>query len=304
MNDPDAILPELRDARARFDELVRELRPDLHRYCARMTGSVIDGEDVVQDALARAYFSLGELASLESLRPWLFRIAHHRALDFRRRYDQRMSEPFDDAPGEGDPEASAAAADVARTSFALFLLLPPSQRSAVILKDVLGHSTAEIAELLGFSVAAVEACLHRGRSRLRAMKPLEEPARDPLHPAVLRYAELFGARDFDGIRAMLAEDVRLDLVGHSQRTGRAAVGRYYQNYATLRPFRVTPGRFEGRPVLAFFAEMRDETPAYVIELTVEDGAIASIRDYRYVPYLVSEAVVASHPTHSLRRALG
>ena len=146
MNDHDAILPELRDARERFDEIVREVRPDLHRYCARMTGSVIDGEDVVQDTLARAYFSLGELASLDSLRPWIFRIAHHRAVDFRRRYDQRMSEPFDEASGEGDPEASAAAADVARASFALFLRLPPSQRSAVILKDVLGHSTAEIAE--------------------------------------------------------------------------------------------------------------------------------------------------------------
>ena len=85
MNDPreaDAILPDLRDARGHFDDLVRELIPDLHRFCARMTGSVVDGQDVVQDALAHAYFSLAELNSLASLRPWLFRIAHRRALDF------------------------------------------------------------------------------------------------------------------------------------------------------------------------------------------------------------------------------
>jgi hypothetical protein len=120
-----------------------------------------------------------------------------------------------------------------------------------------------------------------------------ELARDPIKPAVLRYAELFGARNFDAIRALLAEDVRLDLVGHSQRTGRAAVGRYYENYRTLRDhWRLTPAWLESRVVLAFFADARDEVPAYVIALTEEHGAVTSIRDYRYVPYLVSEASVA------------
>ena len=78
-----------------FLALVSELRPELHRYCARMTGSIIDGEDIVQDTLARAYFALPELEELPPLRAWLFRIAHNRAVDFLRSYERRMSEPLD-----------------------------------------------------------------------------------------------------------------------------------------------------------------------------------------------------------------
>src|SRR6266566_7091164 len=89
------LIGDLRLTRERFATLVAEIRPELHRYCARMTGSIADGEDVVQDTLARAYYALSELEELPPLRPWLFRIAHNRAIDFRRRYDQRMQRPLD-----------------------------------------------------------------------------------------------------------------------------------------------------------------------------------------------------------------
>src|SRR5215208_5997474 len=84
------LVGELHAGRQRFLALVGELRPELHRYCARMTGSIADGEDVVQDTLARAYYALSALEEVPPLRPWLFQIAHNRAIDFRRRYDQRM----------------------------------------------------------------------------------------------------------------------------------------------------------------------------------------------------------------------
>src|SRR5882724_9323438 len=80
-----------------FLETIATLRPDLHRYCARMTGSVTDGEDVVQDTLARAYYELSQLQELPALRPWLFRIAHHRAIDLWRRETVRATEPIDEA---------------------------------------------------------------------------------------------------------------------------------------------------------------------------------------------------------------
>ena len=88
-------LPQLQQARRDFLTLVARLRPDLHRYCARMVGSVIDGEDVVQDTLARAYYELSGLKAAPALRAWLFRIAHNRALDCLRRHERRMSEPLD-----------------------------------------------------------------------------------------------------------------------------------------------------------------------------------------------------------------
>jgi DNA-directed RNA polymerase specialized sigma24 family protein len=91
----DPPLPQLQQARRDFLTLVAKLRPDLHRYCARMVGSVIDGEDVVQDTLARGYYELSALKEPPALRAWLFRIAHNRALDYLRRYDRRMSEPLD-----------------------------------------------------------------------------------------------------------------------------------------------------------------------------------------------------------------
>ena len=89
------IFSELQQGRRRFLALVDDVRPDLHRYCARMTGSITDGEDVVQDTLARAYYELAELKEMPALRPWLFRIAHNRAIDYLRSYERRMSEQLD-----------------------------------------------------------------------------------------------------------------------------------------------------------------------------------------------------------------
>src|SRR4051812_19274148 len=88
----------LAEARAQFDELVRTLRPELHRYCARMTGSVIDGEDIVQDTLANAFFHLSSLGAMPELRPWLFRIAHNKSIDYLRRKERRHDELPDELP--------------------------------------------------------------------------------------------------------------------------------------------------------------------------------------------------------------
>ena len=148
------------------------VRPELLRYCARMTGSIADGEDVVQETLARACYELPQLKELPLLRPWLFRIAHNRAIDHwrheslpreraarcrarRRRRGRARARPRRRAPAGG-----------ARRDL-VFLELAPAQRGCVILKDVLEHSIDEIAVELGLSVAAVKAALHRGRAALQ-----------------------------------------------------------------------------------------------------------------------------------------
>ena len=85
-------------AREPFLALVGDLRPELHRYCATLVGSAIDGEDVVQEALAKALYASSLQPELPALRPWLFRIAHNAAIDFLRRYGRRFVEPMADLP--------------------------------------------------------------------------------------------------------------------------------------------------------------------------------------------------------------
>jgi RNA polymerase sigma-70 factor (ECF subfamily) len=294
----DSIFSELQEGRRRFLALVDDVRPDLHRYCARMVGSVADGEDVVQDALARAYYELAELKDLPAIRPWLFRIAHHRALDWLRRYDRRMSEPLEvamdfEAADAPDPGRGLARDEAVRVALSRFLELAPAQRSCVILKDVLDHSLDEIAALLELSVPAVKAALHRGRERLRELSQVPQPAGPPpvVSPAVARYVALFNARDWDGVRAMLIDDVKLDLVSRWKRAGRRDVGRYFTNYDSKRDWHLVPGWLDGREVIAVLRDPREARPVYFMELTLAGGLVAAIRDFRYVPYIAWEAAI-------------
>jgi len=292
----DPLLAAQHEGRRRFLELVADLRPELHRYCARMTASVADGEDIVQETLARAYYLLPEMDEVPAFRPWLFRIAHNRALDHLRRYEARMGEPLeavqdsaaDPAPDPGDAIAHQQAVQAAVSRF---VELAPAQRSCVILKDVLGHSLEEIGGLLELSLPAVKAALQRGRVRLRELAVTRPPEPPPqTTPAVARYVALFNARDWDGVRAMLAEDVQLDLVSRAQRAGRA-VGDYLTNYDRYRDWRLAPAWLEGREVIAVFRAPGDTRPGYLIELDFEQGKIRRIRDFRYVPYIMQDAVV-------------
>jgi RNA polymerase sigma-70 factor, ECF subfamily len=120
-----------------FIGMVDALRPELHRYCARIIGSVIEGEDIVQDTLAKAFYTLSLHPEMPPLRPWLFRIAHNRAMDLLKSHGRKlteMREDLDDVAGFEDGSDPAAV----RVALARFLALPVTQRSAVILKDVLG----------------------------------------------------------------------------------------------------------------------------------------------------------------------
>ena len=133
---------------ARHAELVAlasELRPGLHRHCARLMGSVIDGEDVVQDTFARAFVALDELKEEAPMRAWLFRIAHNRALDLLRSRAIRAAEPIEAAHEVADPESVDPVElmmrrEAVETAVSRFAELPTMQRSVVILKDVLDQS--------------------------------------------------------------------------------------------------------------------------------------------------------------------
>jgi len=274
-------------AREEFLALVAGVRPELHRYCARLTGSVIDGEDIVQDALAKALYALSQSPEMPPLRPWLFRIAHNAAMDFLKSHGHKLTEPrgdFDDVSDYVDAPDPA----VVRAALARFVALPVAQRSAVVLKDVLGHSLEETAETMGTTVMAVKALLVRGRKNLsndRTREPTEGERAD-----LDKYVSLFNARDWDGVRAMVAGDCRLDLVSKSQRRGKQ-VGFYFSNYEKER-FTLRVVRVDGRVALGVYAPGADK-PSYFMLLDFEDGQVKTIRDFRYVPYIANEAEVTA-----------
>jgi RNA polymerase sigma-70 factor, ECF subfamily len=288
------IPPEFGQARERFLELVAEVRPELHRYCARITGSVVDGEDIVQEALARAFYAISIATELPPLRPWLFRVAHNTSIDFLRRYEHRHVEPradFDDTEAGAevpmDPE-------VLRAALSSFLDLPVSQRSAVVLKDVLGHSLEETADTMGTTIPAVKAALVRGRTTLRACRartPNPPRAAEEIDPEerqqLQRYVALFNERNWDALRALMAEECRLDLVSKAARRGKEVHG-YFARYAAEPDTRLALGSVEGRPALLVTTK-DGARPAYFILLEWRDDQVSLIRDFRYVPYIVREA---------------
>jgi RNA polymerase sigma-70 factor, ECF subfamily len=281
--------------REAFARLLAELRPKLHRYCARMTGSVIHGEDVLQEAVLKALEAFPQASPLLNPEGWLFRIAHNAALDFLRRQARLQTIHADE-----DPDMVAAAEEidrrqVASTSLRTFMRLPPSQRSSVILMDVLGYSLDEIGNVTSLSVPAVKAALHRGRARLRELagegddRPLPVLA-DAERVRLQLYVDRFNARDFDAVRDMLADDVRLDLVNRMQRAGKPQVATYFTNYARIRGWRFVPGMIEGRPsIMVYDDAIPSDRPAYFVLLDWSGARILQIRDFRYASYVFSEA---------------
>jgi RNA polymerase sigma-70 factor (ECF subfamily) len=281
-SDPHATIVNAHDE---FLAMVAAIRPELHRYCARLTGSVIDGEDIVQDALAKAFYALALTAELPPLRPWLFKIAHNAALDFCKSHGRKLTEPRAELADVPDVD-EAPDPFVTRLALARFLTLPVIQRSAVILKDVLGHSLEETAETMETSVMAVKAALFRGRARLREAAAMPGPIADDARRDLDRYAELFNRRDWDGLRAVVGEDCRLDLVSKSVRRGKA-VRQYFERY-TKEAVSLRVASLEGRLVLAAHVDGAPE-PRYFIMLDFEDGHVVAIRDFRYVPYIARDA---------------
>lgn len=284
------------DRRTELLALAGELRPELHRYCARLVGSVIEGEDIVQDTLAKAFVALDGLAETAPLRPWLFRIAHNRALDVLRSKAIRAAEPIEAAhhvadQASPDPVEKLMRQEAVRTAVSRFAELPILQRSVIILKDVLDEPLAEIASLLDLTVDSVKAHLARGRARLREIneEASQLPEAKPPSAAVARYAALFNERDWDGLRAMLADDVKLNQSTHPVRVGSADVGMFFNIYAKTDGVWLAPAWLEGREVIAVFESRLATEPSYFMWLEWRGNEITFIHDYKYVRYVMADA---------------
>ena len=291
-------MPDTSTDRSDFDRALAELRPKLHRYCARMTGSVIDGEDVVQDALVKAIEALPRAGSIENPEGWLFRIAHNAALDhLRRRARRDATHAHEDMDMIADPADPLRDHQIAAASLRTFMRLPAAQRGVVILTDVLGYSPQEIGDVMGSSIAAVKSALQRGRMRLRelAQEPDDRPPpalSEPERARLTTYVERFNARDFDTVRSMLADDVKLDLVNRLRLSGRTEVGAYFTNYGRVHNWRFVPGFVEGRPaILVSDPNDGSERTKYFILLTWADDGLVGIRDFLFASYAMDGAEV-------------
>ncbi|WP_429113008.1 sigma-70 family RNA polymerase sigma factor [Ensifer sp. KUDG1] len=271
-----------------FEDRLREVRPRLHRYCARMTGSAVDGEDVLQDTLIKAVQARADGVKVDNLEGWLLRIAHNTSLDFLRRRSRHKIVPlFDDMEDAPLPEA-----DIVAVGFQTFLQLPELQRCAVILKDVLGHSIEEIVDIADCTPAAAKSALQRARVALRQLAQRPEDMRLPLMSDANRqkmasFVRFFQGGDFDAIRAMLADDVKLELVNRLKLEGREGIGRYFTRYAQETRWRFALGAIEGRPAMLVFDSVGPmEKPVHFVILDWRGDEIGAIRDFLFAPYVL------------------
>jgi len=285
-------------ARAGFDRLLGELRPKLHRYCARMTGSVIDGEDAVQEALVKAIEAYPSFASIDNPEAWLFRIAHNVTLDLlRRRARQQAREDEKELEMIVDPVSTVEDRLNAAVSLGTFMRLPAAQRSSVILMDVLGYALDEIAEVTEASVPSVKAALHRGRTRLRefAQEPEDRPVPELSAEERTRltgYIDHFNAREFDVLRNLLAEEVKVDLVNRRRLQGRGEVSNYFGNYERATHWHFVPGFVEGRPaILVYNPANLAGPPTYFILIEWRADRLVTIRDFLYASYVMEGAEI-------------
>ena len=274
-----------------FEEGLKALRPRLHRYCARMTGSSVDGEDVLQDALVKALQARGQGAVVENLGGWLLRIAHNTCLDFLRQRSRSPVVPLTEDMGA----AKLPDDEIVMVGFQTFLQLPELQRCAVILKDVLGHTVEEIAAIADCTPAAAKSALQRGRAALRQLAGRTDATRLPLlshgdRKKMTAYVRLFQMGDFDASRDLLAEDVKLDLVNRLKLEGRQEISRYFTGYAQVTKWRFAFGAVEGRPAMLVFDNTSPmDKPAHFVLLEWRADRIIAIRDFLFASYAL-EAV--------------
>jgi RNA polymerase sigma-70 factor, ECF subfamily len=279
-----------------FLETITHLRPSLHRYCARMTGSVLDGEDVVQEALFHAYRKLDTFDDSRPLKPWLFQIAHNQCIDFLRRREARQKAEVAATVSDTVDPAEPIGPVLDRAVEHMVVALPPKERAAVLLKDVFDYSLQEIADLVDSTVGGVKAALNRGRSKLASL-PNEPPRARAVNPELSRllhlYVERFNRRDWDGLRELISADARLRVADRF--AGKLVDAPYFPTYDRWpTPWRMAVGEVDGVPAVIIHVWDADRwTPTSLVHFEVANHRIVHIADYFVCPWILSAATSVS-----------
>ena len=275
-----------------FLETIAHLRPALHRYCARMTGSVMDGEDVVQEALFEAYRKLDQFDDSRPLSPWLFRIAHNRCIDSLRSREAQAQAEVTAAVSEAVLPTEPAILGIGRAVERLVLTLPPKERACVLLKDIFDYSLEEIATMVDSTVGGVKAALNRARTKLVATSPQPKPSRTAgpeMRRVMQLYVERFNRRDWDGVRELISADARLNVADAFR--GKVAGAPYFSNWARWSvPWKLGLAEVDGEPVVVVLRRGVDTfTPYSFVRLHVSGQEIDRIVDYSHCPWITSLA---------------
>jgi RNA polymerase sigma-70 factor (ECF subfamily) len=304
---PDDVHKEARAAWYRYLEVALAFRPQLHRYCRRLTGDIWDAEDLVQDTLLRGFAALGSVHHrIDNPRSYLLRIATNLWIDLQRRQESERSAVLARANElrrqvAGNPGHDSD--DVRQAGAAFLERLAPRERAALLLKDVFDMTLEETAGVLGTTTGAVKSALHRGRSRLR---DADSPRPRALAPAsaelVDRFVERYNARDLQGLLALMLDSASIELFGLDVEAGRESFGRehgwFHHNFfgppgwPAEQPFPARWERaiFQGEPIALVFnpGTNGEEVLGSVMRFEEQDNRFANIRAYALCPETVRE----------------
>ena len=304
---------------ALFEVLTQPLRREIHLHCYRMLGTLDDADDALQETLLRAWRNLDRFEPRAPFRAWCYRIATNVCLTMlaqraRRGEVTMSSEPEkgrsrDDAPealqpypdGLLDefsqalpgPEATAIQRESVELAFvAAVQHLPPRQRAALLLRDVVGYSAIEAAEMLETSVAGANSALQRARVTLERERNAGRIARSHgssgdanEQEIVRRLSDAWHASDIPSIVALLTEDALLTMPPQPERyVGREAIGAFLASVPAggkLDRFRLVPTRANRQPAVALYEGVGDGPPTHyqahaIVVVAIAGGEIASL----------------------------
>jgi RNA polymerase sigma-70 factor (ECF subfamily) len=307
-----------------FERLIEPYRGELQAHCYRMLGSIHDAEDAMQDALLRAWRGLAGFEGRSSLRSWLYRIATNSSLRLIERRPKRVLpidhgppadphdgpgtplvesswiEPYPDArlgleDGPASPEARYEQRESIELAFTAALQhLPPLQRAALILTDVLGFAPREVAEALDATPASVYSALQRARKAADERLPeqsqqetLRSLGDDGLREVIDRFVEAWEGGDVDSIRSMLTEDAVLAMPPWPRWfRGREAIADFLAGWplSPVRRWSLAPTRASGQVALACYAikegERAHKAEAVLVLTLSEDGRLSQLTSFR------------------------
>jgi RNA polymerase sigma-70 factor (TIGR02960 family) len=276
-------------------------RRELHVHCYRMVGSFDEAEDLVQETFLRAWRAR-ERFDGSNLRAWLYKIATNTCLDALKRLKRRPPaqgtpaevpwlQPYPDrlldeiAPREDEPDAVVVARETIELAYLVVIqLLPPRQRAVLIVRDVLGWSAAETAELLDISVPAANSALQRARATLDERSAAPAPPTEEERALLERFIEVHERADAAGAVALAAEDIRITMPPHPMVFDGIEAMRPLVEQGLAEPgeWRLVPTRANRMPAAASYlkAQGDSEFRAFKVDvLRIESGRIKEITTF-------------------------